>query len=58
MMVLVTVEYELVPSIVVWATRNWQLVARSRFVTVASSNVDLPSLNVVQSIPLVEYWTT
>jgi hypothetical protein len=50
------VEYGLVPSAVVCATRNWYGVERVRPVIVIDVDADIPSTSVVQFVPSVEYW--
>ena len=56
MMLVSAVEYGLVPSAVICATRNWYGVPRVRPVTVIDVDVDTSSTNVVQVVPSVEYW--
>ena len=51
-----TLDHSLVPSAVVCAIRNWYGVERVRPVTVIVVDVDTPSLNVVQVVPLVDVW--
>ena len=50
------VDQLLVPSAVTCATRNWYGVERVRPVTVIDFDVDTPSTNVVQVVPLVDFW--
>ena len=57
MMLVSAVEYGLVPSAVICAARNRYGVERASPVTVIDLDAETPSVNVVQFVPSVEYWT-
>jgi hypothetical protein len=55
-MAVTVLDQSLVPSAVLWETRNWEGMPRVRPVTVINVEAEMPSLKVVQVVPSVEYW--